>query len=376
MPEYLSPGVYIEDNGTGPVLIQGVGTSTAGFVGQSERGPTTPRLVTSWRHYQRWFGGLVDPSLSYLPWAVRGFFDNGGQRAFVARITANGSQPAAVELPTNDGGQALRLQAVGDGAWGNNVFARVMPPQNHTGTDQRFRLTLLYYTSPPDPFLDPLDPGNSSNPARREPDYLEEYSNLGLDPEGSSYVLTTLNAASHLVEASWTAADLPPALPRAAAFASARLHGGDNGPNPATVANYQGNTTFGLTALEAVAEITLLCIPDEVKTPLAELREALLLQCERLKDRFAVLQERDGRGNPQNIRVYRTSPYGATYWPWIRVPDPAPRTPGWCHPAGTCSASTPAPTSTEECTRHPPTRRSAGSSPGTCRATLALWSSR
>jgi uncharacterized protein len=71
-----------------------------------------------------------------------------------------------------------------------------------------------------------------------------------------------------------------------------------------------------------VAEITLLCIPDEVKTPLAELREALLLQCERLKDRFAVLQERDGRGNPQNIRVYRTSPYGATYWPWIRVPDP------------------------------------------------------
>jgi uncharacterized protein len=213
MPEYLSPGVYIEDNGTGPVLIQGVGTSTAGFVGQSERGPTTPRLVTSWRHYQRWFGGLVDPSLSYLPWAVRGFFDNGGQRAFVARITANGSQPAAVELPTNDGGQALRLQAVGDGAWGNNVFARVMPPQNHTGTDQRFRLTLLYYTSPPDPFLDPLDPGNSSNPARREPDYLEEYSNLGLDPEGSSYVLTTLNAASHLVEASWTAADLPPPCP-------------------------------------------------------------------------------------------------------------------------------------------------------------------
>jgi uncharacterized protein len=36
--------------------------------------------------------------------------------------------------------------------------------------------------------------------------------------------------------------------------------------------------------------------PRRGKTPLAELREALLLQCERLKDRFAVLQERDGQG--------------------------------------------------------------------------------
>jgi uncharacterized protein len=36
-----------------------------------------------------------------------------------------------------------------------------------------------------------------------------------------------------------------------------------------------------------------------------------------------VLQERDGQGNPESIRVNRTSLYGATYWPWIRVP---PRT--------------------------------------------------
>jgi phage tail sheath protein FI len=135
-------------------------------------------------------------------------------------------------------------------------------------------------------------------------------------------VLTTLNAASHLVEASWTAADQPPALPKPAAFTAVRFHGGDNGPNPATVANYQGNGTSGLTALEAVGEIALRCIPDEVKAPLAELREALLLQCERLKDRFAVLQERDRQGNPENIRVNRTSMYGATYWPWIRVSDP------------------------------------------------------
>jgi hypothetical protein len=84
-PEYISPGAYIEEIGTGLVLIEGVGTSTAGFVGQTERGPTTPHMITGWPDYQAWFVGPIDTSLSYLPWAVRGFFDNGGRRAYVAR---------------------------------------------------------------------------------------------------------------------------------------------------------------------------------------------------------------------------------------------------------------------------------------------------
>ena len=41
MPEYLSPGVYIEEIDNGPRPIQGVGTSTAGFVGRTERGCVT-----------------------------------------------------------------------------------------------------------------------------------------------------------------------------------------------------------------------------------------------------------------------------------------------------------------------------------------------
>ena len=47
MPEYLSPGVYVEEVATGPRPIEGVSTSTAGFVGRTERGPTQPRLVAS-----------------------------------------------------------------------------------------------------------------------------------------------------------------------------------------------------------------------------------------------------------------------------------------------------------------------------------------
>ena len=71
-----------------PPPIEGVSTSTVGFVGQTLRGPTEPGLVTSWPEFARSYGGLTDPgSLSYLPFAVKGFFDNGGRRAYIARVT-------------------------------------------------------------------------------------------------------------------------------------------------------------------------------------------------------------------------------------------------------------------------------------------------
>ena len=67
--------------------IDGVGTSTAGFAGITERGPESPSLTTSWTEYQQLFGGYLPETVSYLPHAVQGFFENGGQRLFVARTT-------------------------------------------------------------------------------------------------------------------------------------------------------------------------------------------------------------------------------------------------------------------------------------------------
>ncbi len=46
MPEYLAPGVYIEEVRRGVRPIEGVSTSTAGFLGATQRGPETPRLIT------------------------------------------------------------------------------------------------------------------------------------------------------------------------------------------------------------------------------------------------------------------------------------------------------------------------------------------
>ncbi|PYS84955.1 MAG: hypothetical protein DMF67_02905 [Acidobacteria bacterium] len=95
MPEYLAPGVYVEEIDTGSKPIEGVSTSTAGMVGVAERGPVDiPILVTSNGEYTRWFGerlNLDDFSNAngphcYLPHAVEGFFTNGGKRLFVTRV--------------------------------------------------------------------------------------------------------------------------------------------------------------------------------------------------------------------------------------------------------------------------------------------------
>ena len=109
MPEYLAPGVYVEEISTGPRPIEGVGTSTAGMVGQTERGPERPTLVTGWLEYQRLFGGYIDSS--YLSYAVQGFFENGGQRCVIARVVGQGQDGTATRAGGEVGG--LNVSAIG-----------------------------------------------------------------------------------------------------------------------------------------------------------------------------------------------------------------------------------------------------------------------
>src|SRR5437660_5625374 len=104
MPEYLSPGVYVEEVETGPPPIEGVSTSTAGMVGIAEWGPIgTPTLVVSFPDYTRQFGGYLNTHDVYaetyhLPHAVRGFFDNEGQRVYIVRVLPPNATTAAATL--------------------------------------------------------------------------------------------------------------------------------------------------------------------------------------------------------------------------------------------------------------------------------------
>ena len=92
MPEYTHPGVYVEEIDRGPRPIEGVPTSTAAFLGETERGPLKPRLVTSYTEFERVFGGVFHPT-KYLPHSINGFFENGGQRAFVCRVVGTDAAP-------------------------------------------------------------------------------------------------------------------------------------------------------------------------------------------------------------------------------------------------------------------------------------------
>jgi phage tail sheath protein FI len=85
MTANLAPGVHVKEVERGAKPIEGVSTSTAGFLGPTERGPEEPRLVTSYADYQRLYGGYVEGS--NLAPAVEGFFTNGGSRAYVGRVT-------------------------------------------------------------------------------------------------------------------------------------------------------------------------------------------------------------------------------------------------------------------------------------------------
>jgi phage tail sheath protein FI len=84
-PEYLSPGVYVEEVDRGTKPIESVGTSTLGILGISKKGPRNEAtLITNWSQYTRTFGEFGDSQ--YLSHAVYGFFLNGGTRCFVVNV--------------------------------------------------------------------------------------------------------------------------------------------------------------------------------------------------------------------------------------------------------------------------------------------------
>lgn len=136
MPQYLSPGVYVEEVASAIQPIAGVGTSIAGFVGaivnDAEMPPIPgtspvaryplapagePRLVTSWENYKNQFGDFqragqgaeAEAPDNTLAHAVYGFFNNGGTRCWVTRVAPDGA-----DTPPPAGVPALDVTAVTD----------------------------------------------------------------------------------------------------------------------------------------------------------------------------------------------------------------------------------------------------------------------
>jgi uncharacterized protein len=111
MSSHDLPGVNIEE-ASGPRVIEGVDVTTAGFVGPCERGAFEPQAVTSVDEFERYFG--TTPS-SFLAAAVRGFFENGGRRCYIAHIAGpDGAAPSADDFIGAVGEHTTGLAALRD----------------------------------------------------------------------------------------------------------------------------------------------------------------------------------------------------------------------------------------------------------------------
>ncbi len=133
MPEYLAPGVYVEETSFRANSIEGVGTSTTAFVGPTRRGPVGERseLLTSLGDFERVYGGLQNLALSdvaapalrtnFLAHAVRAYFDNGGRRLYVVRAASGGAAAEAPLISPVPAAEADRITALArsPGAAGN-----------------------------------------------------------------------------------------------------------------------------------------------------------------------------------------------------------------------------------------------------------------
>jgi uncharacterized protein len=341
MPEYLSPGVYVEEIEIGGKPIEGVSTSTAGFLGLTERGPETPTLITGFEQFRRLYGGYL--ANSFFAYGVEGFFTNGGQRCFIGRIVAHPDpeNPAKVAANTTSAHDAdtINIKAVGPGDWGNRIALKidrgslsVLYPAPPT----LFKLTIMYWAKmPPIPLVDPTDPAKATDPNRRDPDLIEVYDNLTDDKTSINYYENRINRQSSLIQVTYRGDGLPvvkdpPELKLLTDFDDP-LSGSD-GSTP-DLQDYRGRTQTllpdgttirtGFAGLKEIEEISIVVVPDH--HVVAGLTGEIVTQCTQLRDRFAVLHSdpaADTLTTVGNLRPPQDTSFAAFYFPWIKVYDP------------------------------------------------------
>lgn len=323
MPEYLSPGVYIEEVSRGPRPIEGVGTAMAAFVGFAPAGPTnTPVLITNWSQYVDTFGSLDEggkrnPHIpgTFLSHAVYGYFLNGGGRCYVTRVqVTNGKEekPAVAQLPSKASKAVPSLTFTPKGTPSSDIQVEVQPPSGEAPPDGSFTVKV------------------------RMGDVEETFENVNLGKRGRA-VVETVNTGSKLVtvaeaQSTGSVADRAPepgnylikATPVSAPMVQSTHFIGD-------VVDRSG-----LEGLEIAEDVTMVCAPDLMSAYLSgaidrngvkAVQLAMIAHCERMADRMAILDPIPDL-NPQEVKKWREvesnfdSMFAALYYPWVKVNGP------------------------------------------------------
>jgi Bacteriophage tail sheath protein len=328
MPEYLSPGVYIQEVDSGPRPIEGVGTACAAFVGLAPAGPANaPVLVTNWSQYVDTFGALEEggrrnPHLpgGFMSHAVHGYFLNGGGRCYVTRVApanrANGkaSEPAQVQLPSakSNAIPSLTIRAQGDP--NQDIEVEVQPPSGETPPEGSFTLKIKMGS------------------------VEETFDNVNLGRRGTKNVAEAVATTSKLVTVV-EEAGTGPLAERIPAAGSYLIKAHQTAIQPKLLPlDFAGNVDerSGFEGLQIAEDVTMVCCPDLMSAYQAgaidrdgvkTVQLAMINHCEQMGDRMAIIDPLPDL-SPQEVKAWRQSEtnydskYAALYYPWITIGGP------------------------------------------------------
>ena len=297
---YLRPGVYVEEISTKTAPLTGsAATSIAAFVGATDKGPTTPTLVTSWAQYTSIYGswGTNDT----VTRAIYLFFANGGSQAYVQRVVAGSPALATVTLKDTAGTPAdtLTINAKNVGSWGNSLYVSIV--SSSLGSDY---FSVVVYS------------GGSA-----DANVVERFLDVTMNKDSVYYAVNVINGGSNYIAAvdaslsdTYNSSDNP------ATCTATVLTSGSNGTAP-TTANIASAISGG--ALDSIDNALLLNAPGV--TAQADVDPILAYAAGR-KDVFVIIDGiNDTAANQITlVNTYSTAnaAYGAVYFPQLVIPNP------------------------------------------------------
>ncbi|MEO8890590.1 MAG: phage tail sheath subtilisin-like domain-containing protein, partial [Coleofasciculaceae cyanobacterium] len=373
--DYFAPGVYVEEVDRGSRPLEGVPTAIAGFVGFTEdirAGAELfkPMLVTTWNQYLQYFGRVNSDGFTnfnaYLPFAVYGWFLNGGGRCWVTSIGTQlpGSpQPdpseTGTEIPNRAKRPALRFSLRQDRALqaspedGNNSAQALLPP-----SERSIRVRL--FDGLPKPRTE--EEGQSSTTiisntgeyftvvVTQGTEELERYEHLTMNREADTqvadYIVTALEESQYIAVTDISLTGSP--LARRPSNGQYDISPAPIIPSPERFPQQvQGvrDDRTGVRGLFEIDEITIVACPDLMRVYEAGLMdidqvhgimELMISMCEGAADgdvpnppnRMIIIDPPPDRVKPQDVSRWlseefnRRSVFAALYYPWILVPNP------------------------------------------------------
>lgn len=387
MAKVRLPGVYFEDNPKVERGLSLGETGVPAFIGVTTRGPLNePVVIENIQQFLRYFGEPVKGSYLYASvWGF--FMNGGTRCHVIriAHVFRGGkaelARTARYELLDNSGYPTLEVHASSEGSWGNQISIQVTYPseprvhtfitldivsgsrmatlqstrgvergmlfklsdghQERYVTVDRVRGNEIYWREPVDcdfrsaapTYVDSIDFNLTVKDNRK----TERFNNLSLGKWATRNVSRVVAQESELVRINILSPGDFEHYPEPTDAVS--LRGGRDGLEgitPEDVIGYNNGpgARYGLSALESNEEIDLVCVPDlqyfldncaafHGHHDMMGIQIAILNHCERMGDRFAILD------CPRDLKIeqvydYRSkfeSSYGALYYPWVTVSD-------------------------------------------------------